>query len=261
MEPKLTWGKGGGNISRHREPEDLETFISRVCGQSKRLGILSKKAWLHKGGDLMPQYTGLSGVNIRHWRRRGCQCWCEVPSLLSCVSISLTRISRMIAINYRLKSDDLAYIFDHAEVQLIIVDAEFVPFLDAYHKTHPDIPFLIDTDTDATVLELSGSFDEAVLEGLKIDSGLGSQGWMGLQAQTADERAMIALAYTSGTTARPKGVEYTHRGAYLAALGNVIESELNCQAQGRCRYLWTLPMFHAMGTVSSATLTPKSISN
>lgn len=57
---------------------------------------------------------------------------------------------------------------------------------------------------------------------------------------------MIALAYTSGTTAKPKGVEYTHRGGYLAALGNVIESGLNYHT-GRCRYLWTLPMFHAMG--------------
>lgn len=57
---------------------------------------------------------------------------------------------------------------------------------------------------------------------------------------------MNALAYTSGTTARPKGVEYTHRSSYLAALGNVIESGLNYH-EGRCHYLWTLPMFHAMG--------------
>jgi long-subunit acyl-CoA synthetase (AMP-forming) len=95
--------------------------------------------------------------------------------------------------------------------------------------------------------ELTGPFDNAVLEGLKHDSETGEQGWAGLEAQAADEESLIALAYTSGTTARPKGVEYTHRGCYLAALGNIIESGLNSH-QGRAKYLWTLPMFHAMGS-------------
>jgi len=53
---------------------------------------------------------------------------------------------------------------------------------------------------------------------------------------------MIAIPFTSGTTSRPKGVVYTHRGAYLAALANVIESGLNFH-DGRCKYLWTLPMW------------------
>lgn len=64
--------------------------------------------------------------------------------------------------------------------------------------------------------------------------------------QVDQEQSTIALAYTSGTTAKPKGVEYTHRGCYLATLANVIESQLN-HPSGRCKYLWTLPMFHAMG--------------
>jgi acyl-CoA synthetase (AMP-forming)/AMP-acid ligase II len=76
---------------------------------------------------------------------------------------------------------------------------------------------------------------------------LGALGWEALESQAADEDSLIALAYTSGTTARPKGVEYTHRGCYLAALGNVIESGLNYH-RGRAGYLWTLPMFHAMGS-------------
>lgn len=59
----------------------------------------------------------------------------------------------------------------------------------------------------------------------------------------------MALAYTSGTTARPKGVEFTHRGAYLASLANIVESGLNVWNANaeRCHYLWTLPMFHACG--------------
>ena len=118
--------------------------------------------------------------------------------------------------------------------------------LDGFRQANPNIPLVVDADTDATEGELSGQFDEAVLEGLKLDIQNGSEGWDGLEAQTANEESVIALAYTSGTTAKPKGVEFTHRGCYLGALANVVESGLNYHT-GRCRYLWTLPMFHAMG--------------
>lgn len=150
------------------------------------------------------------------------------------------------ATNYRLKPEDISYIFNHSEVEIIIVDAEYVPLLDRYKKDHPNVPFIVDTDTDATEGEMSGQFDEAVLEGLKYDAENGHKGWAGLKAQCEDEEAMLALAYTSGTTAKPKGVVYTHRGAYLAAMANIVESGLNYHV-GRCGYLWILPMFHAMG--------------
>ncbi|PGH20415.1 hypothetical protein AJ80_03560 [Polytolypa hystricis UAMH7299] len=151
-----------------------------------------------------------------------------------------------VAVNYRLKPEDIAYIFDHSDADVIIVDQEYLGLLDEFRKQKPHIPLIVDTDTDATEGELSGPFDEAVLEGLRFDIESGSHGWDGLEAQAADEDSLIALAYTSGTTARPKGVEYIHRGCYLAAMSNVIESGLN-YLQDRCRYLWTLPMFHAMG--------------
>ncbi|KAL8812086.1 MAG: hypothetical protein Q9223_001260 [Gallowayella weberi] len=151
-----------------------------------------------------------------------------------------------VGVNYRLKGEDLTYIFEHADVDAIIVDAEFLPLIQGFATAHPDIPLLVDNDTDATEGELSGPFDKAVLEGLRYDRECGTRGWEGLEAQIRCEEDVIALAYTSGTTAKPKGVEFTHRGSYLAALGNVIESGLNYHT-GRCRYLWTLPMFHAMG--------------
>lgn len=130
---------------------------------------------------------------------------------------------------------------------MIIVDEEYVPLLENYRSQYPHIPIIVDTDTDATEGELTGPFDEAVLEGLRHDIDTGSQGWEGLESQAANEESTLALAYTSGTTARPKGVEFSHRGCYLATLGNVIESGLNYD-RGRARYLWTLPMFHAMGS-------------
>ncbi|RVX73163.1 hypothetical protein B0A52_02290 [Exophiala mesophila] len=152
-----------------------------------------------------------------------------------------------IAINYRLKKDDIAYIFEHAEADAILVDAEYVDLLDDYRKAHPNVPIIIDTDTDVTQGPDCGPFNQAILEGYEHEKTLAVQGWSGLQMQAPDELGVNALAYTSGTTARPKGVEYTHRGCYLAAIANVIESGLAYHDGDRCRYLWTLPMFHAMG--------------
>jgi acyl-CoA synthetase (AMP-forming)/AMP-acid ligase II len=150
-----------------------------------------------------------------------------------------------VAINYRLKKEDIEYIFDHSEVDLILVDAEFQHLLDLFRKSHPNVPFLVDTDTDGE----GGAYDLAVAEGLIYDQQTGGHGWENLTTETTNEESMIALSYTSGTTARPKGVVYTHRSAYLGAMANVIESGLNTHLQSaeRCHYLWTLPMFHAMG--------------
>jgi long-subunit acyl-CoA synthetase (AMP-forming) len=97
-------------------------------------------------------------------------------------------------------------------------------------------------DTDVTEGELSGPFNKAVSEGLRIDQETGGKGWSDLVSRTVkNEDDTIAIPFTSGTTSRPKGVVYTHRGAYLAALANIVESGLN-PPDARCKYLWTLPM-------------------
>lgn len=86
-----------------------------------------------------------------------------------------------------------------------------------------------------------------MFEGLVHDRNTGAKGWSALQSMTvANEDDMIAIPFTSGTTSKPKGVVYTHRGAYLATLANIVESNLNVPF-GKCKYLWTLPMFHAVG--------------
>lgn len=154
--------------------------------------------------------------------------------------------AQVVAINYRLKAEDIEYIFDHAEVDSIFVDHEYENLLDNFRKTHPKVHIIVDSDTED---DESGQYDKAVLEGLKYDEENGNKGWTGLENEAPDEEAVNALSYTSGTTSKPKGVEYTHRGSYLAAVANVIESLLNtpCSTADRCHYLWTLPMFHAMG--------------
>ncbi|KAI9866755.1 MAG: hypothetical protein M1813_000697 [Trichoglossum hirsutum] len=166
----------------------------------------------------------------------------NTPAFLESIFGIAAAGARNTSVNYRLKGDDISYIFSHSDVDAIIVDDELVPLLDIYKRANPSVPIIIDTDTDVP----EGQFNEAILEGLKLDQERGGKGWGDLESLAADEESEIALAYTSGTTARPKGVEYTHRGAYLAALANLVESGLNPHT-GRCKYLWTLPMFHAAG--------------
>src|SRR5204862_6921065 len=58
-----------------------------------------------------------------------------------------------------------------------------------------------------------------------------------------DENGLIAINYTSGTTGFPKGVMFSHRGAWVNAIGEITEYGLD----QRSVYLWTLPMFHCNG--------------
>lgn len=149
------------------------------------------------------------------------------------------------AINYRLKADDVAYIFTHADVEAIIVDNEYVDLLGIFHQQNPGIPIIADYDEENSACP----FSEAVQAGLAINLETGSRGWDGLSVHPNSEHDLIALSYTSGTTAKPKGVEFLHRGTYLASIAHVSELGLAGPAK-TCRFLWTLPMFHAMGMLS-----------
>ncbi|OIW33967.1 AMP-binding domain protein [Coniochaeta ligniaria NRRL 30616] len=188
---------------------------------------------------------GLAYYLIKHGYKRVGVLAPNTPAFLESIYGIVAGGGVIVPVNYRLKQEDIAYIFDFAEVDAIVVDAEYVHLLDLYKKDHARTPVIIDNDTDATEGELSGPFDDAVLEGLNYDIQNGAKGWAGLP-QVVNEDDMLAIPFTSGTTSKPKGVVYTHRGAYLAALANVIESGLNYH-KGRCKYLWTLPMFHAIG--------------
>ena len=148
------------------------------------------------------------------------------------------------AINFRLDATTVAYILDHGEAKLVIVDREFVPLLEAalaLCANRPDIIEVID-HTAPHDTTLGGQGYEALL-----DEGHPSFDWQ----MPGDEWDAIALNYTSGTTGRPKGVVYHHRGAHLAAIGNVLASDM----QRHPAYLWTLPMFHCNGWCFPWTVT------
>jgi len=140
------------------------------------------------------------------------------------------------AINCRLDAAGIAFILQHGEARLLLVDREFAALAKAAVAGLASPPVLIDIeDAEAPAGERIGVTDyESLLdEGDPLFEGI----------QPADEWDAIALNYTSGTTGDPKGVVPSHRGTYLMS-----QLQLTDWAVPRAPvYLWTLPMFHANG--------------
>ncbi|HWM60139.1 MAG TPA: acyl--CoA ligase family protein [Pseudonocardia sp.] len=128
----------------------------------------------------------------------------------------------LVAINTRLSADEVAYILQHSRAAVLVHDPVFDELVAAAVATLDDPPILIRAGERYEQL-LSSATPGAVTP--------------------EDERALLSINYTSGTTGRPKGVMYHHRGAYLQALAVVGHTGLSPSAV----HLWTLPMFHCNG--------------
>ena len=135
----------------------------------------------------------------------------------------------LVPINFRLTAADFAYILNHSGARVVCVHADYLAAVDSIRAGLPAVERFV------------------ALEG-------GGEGWLEYQQllETASgsfvppargERDLLTINYTSGTTARPKGVMITHRNAYMNALGILVHLPMTCAD----RYLWTLPMFHANG--------------
>ena len=142
-------------------------------------------------------------------------------------------------LNTRLDADTIAYILDHGEAKAVIVDRELVPLLRVALLQAKNQPLVIEVeDPEAPEAARANSMGGLPYEALLVEGEPGFA-W----PRPRDEWDAITLNYTSGTTGRPKGVVYHHRGAALLATGNVLSA-------GMARhpvYLWTLPMFHCNG--------------
>jgi len=134
----------------------------------------------------------------------------------------------LVAINTRLSADEIAYIVEHSGSTMVFHSPELEASL-------AGVPEGIRRVNLATGFEdfLAGGSDGPV------------ESWL------EDEYETIAIDYTSGTTGRPKGVMYHHRGAYLNSLAEIIHSRHGA----RTRYLWTLPMFHCNGWCTAWAIT------
>jgi fatty-acyl-CoA synthase len=140
------------------------------------------------------------------------------------------------SINTRLDSEIIAFILEHGEAKVFIVDRELSEVAKKALALTQHKPLVIHVDDPlAEGGELIGelSYDELLAEG---DPDFQ---W----TPPEDEWQAIALNYTSGTTGNPKGVVLHHRGAYLNAMGNIPVWDYPTQSV----YLWTLPLFHCNG--------------
>ncbi|MBV9278800.1 MAG: long-chain-fatty-acid--CoA ligase [Chloroflexi bacterium] len=149
----------------------------------------------------------------------------------------------LVPINIRLSADEVAYILDHSGARLLLAGVEFAPLVaEVYRRLdrRPPTVWLSGQPDGAELPETAGDGDVAYERFLQRGSPAPFP-WS-LDPDEGED-ATISINYTSGTTGRPKGVMYHHRGAYLNALGEIVTTGLATDSI----YLWTLPMFHCDG--------------
>jgi fatty-acyl-CoA synthase len=127
----------------------------------------------------------------------------------------------LVALNTRLAPAEIAYILEHSGAKLVIVDDELAPALDEALRGIEESPTVLGSERYERLVTEAGPH----------------------RVPVTDERSLLSINYTSGTTGRPKGVMYHHRGAYLQALAMAYHAKLDTSS----RYLWTFPMFHTNG--------------
>ena len=155
------------------------------------------------------------------------------------------------ALNTRLDADALAFMLDHSEAKVVLVDREYsVVMRNALTRCARSL-LVIDVD-DATYAGGGDAIGSIEYEAF-IAGGDPAFEWQ----LPADEWQAICLNYTSGTTGRPKGVVYHHRGAYLNAISIVLEWDMARHPV----YLWTLPMFHCNGWCFAWTVAARAGTN
>jgi len=151
--------------------------------------------------------------------------------------------SVIVPINYRLTPADFAYIINHSGARVVCVHADYVEAVEQIRGELPGVEHFI-------------AFESQRAGWLDYESLLTSAS-PAFTPVAFGENDLISINYTSGTTARPKGVMITHRNAYLNVVGTLIHQPLG----PKDRYLWTLPMFHANGWTFVWTVTARGMAH
>jgi fatty-acyl-CoA synthase len=140
----------------------------------------------------------------------------------------------LVPINYRLTGDDFAYIIAHSGAKIVCAHPEYLDAVDRIRGQLPDV---------AHYVALEGAHDRT-RDGWLDYEQLVAAASPAFERPEIGERDLLTINYTSGTTARPKGVMITHRNAYMNVVGTLLHVPMAAVTE---RYLWTLPMFHANG--------------
>lgn len=137
-------------------------------------------------------------------------------------------------LNTRLDINALTFCVQHSEARVLIMDSEFADLAEIIDETFPNLIVIHATDAAIEVEDFGKmTYEELIASSDDLDN------W----EKPEDEWEAIALNYTSGTTGKPKGVVYHHRGATLNALSNILDWDMPKHPT----YLWTLPLFHCNG--------------
>ena len=177
--------------------------------------------------------NGLKSIGIGKGDKVAFLCPNTPPMLEAHFSVPLIGAA-IVTVNIRLASEEIAYIVDHCDAKAFFVDNEFAGLVKQIIEKIPKVK---------TFVNICDESDDAPLDGPDYESFLQNASDAPVESVVEEEYDVIAINYTSGTTGLPKGVMYHHRGAYLNALGELLEYSLN----PRTVYLWTLPMFHCNG--------------
>ena len=140
----------------------------------------------------------------------------------------------LVSVNIRLASQEVSYIINHSESKAVFADNEFAGLVS------PVINELKQVKTFVNICDISS---DKPLPGMDYEAFLATGSTEPIIPDVDDEYQLMTINYTSGTTGLPKGVMYHHRGAYLNALGEMMEIGFDSTST----YLWTLPMFHCNG--------------
>jgi len=140
----------------------------------------------------------------------------------------------LVAVNTRLSSREVAYMLNHSGARILMVDTTLAPVIEPVLHQLKTVKLIVNIRDVAGGRELPGpNYEDFIATGRPGN----------IPFPVTDERSVIAINYISGTAGLPKGVMYTHRGAYLNALGEALEMHMDVYTN----YLWTLPMFHCNG--------------